>query len=44
MRNQHGDVTGVAVWKAGHGGNPERFVEIIEALMAAGGQLPERHP
>ena len=44
MQNQHGDVTGVAVWKAGHGGNPERFVEIIEALMAAGGQLPDRHP
>ena len=43
-RNQHGDVTGVAVWKAGHGGSPERFVTIIEALMAAGGQLPERHP
>jgi hypothetical protein len=43
-RNQHGDVTGVAVWKAGLGGDPERFVEIIEALVAAGGQLPERHP
>jgi hypothetical protein len=44
MRNQHGDVTGVAIWKAGHGGNSDRFAEIIEALIAAGGKPPERHP
>jgi len=42
MQNQHGDVTGVAIWKAGHGGDSDRFAEIIEALIAAGGKPPER--
>jgi hypothetical protein len=34
VRSQHGDVTEVARWKAAHGGNPDRFGEIIAALMA----------
>jgi len=32
------------IWRAGHGGNPNRCAEIIEALMAAGAEAPDRHP
>jgi hypothetical protein len=43
-QNQHGDVTGVAIWKAGHGGQPDLSIKILEALFAAGGKAPDRHP
>jgi len=39
-----GDVVGAALWRAGHGGDPDRYVTIIETLVAAGGQVPARHP
>jgi ankyrin repeat protein len=39
-----GDVVGAALWRAGHGGDPDLYVSIIETLVAAGGQLPARHP
>jgi len=39
-----GDVVGAALWRAGHGGDPGRYVTIIETLVAAGGQVPARHP
>jgi len=42
VRNQHGDVVQVAMWKAAHGGNADRFVQIIAALVAAGGKPPDR--
>jgi len=44
MRTQLGDLVGGAVWHAAHGGNADRSAEIIEALIAAGGKAPERHP
>src|SRR4051812_6892009 len=40
----NGPVFGAALWKAGHGGDPDRQYEIIEALLAAGGKPPEPHP
>ena len=39
-----GDVVGAALWRAGHGGDPDLYVTIIETLVAAGGQVPARHP
>ena len=39
-----GDVVGAALWRAGHGGDPGRYVTIIATLVAAGGQVPARHP
>jgi len=39
-----GDMVGAALWRAGHGGDPGRYVTIIETLVAAGGQVPARHP
>jgi Ankyrin repeats (3 copies) len=39
-----GTVLGQALWSAAHGGDPETYVEILEALIAAGGKLNERHP
>ena len=44
VRTQWGDLVGGAVWHAAHGGNADRSAEIIEALIAAGGKAPERHP
>jgi Ankyrin repeats (3 copies) len=44
MRSEHGDVVEVAIWKAAHGGDADRFVEILEALFGAGGTAPDRHP
>jgi hypothetical protein len=38
-----GTVLGQTLWSAGHRGNPERYIAILEALLAAGSQLPERH-
>jgi len=41
MRNQYGDIVEAAIWRAAHGGNPDRSAEIIEALIAAGGKRPD---
>ena len=38
-----GTVLGPAMWSAAHGGDPDRFAEILQALLDAGAQLPERH-
>jgi len=38
-----GTVLGQTLWSAGHGGDPERYIAIIDALLAAGAQLPDRH-
>ncbi len=43
-RNMYGGtVLGQTLWSAAHGGDPERYVAILEALVAAGAKLPERH-
>ena len=38
-----GTVLGQALWSAAHGGDPERYIEIFKALIAAGAKLPPRH-
>ncbi|HVH66841.1 MAG TPA: ankyrin repeat domain-containing protein [Gemmatimonadales bacterium] len=43
-RSRYGDVVGAAAWRAAHGGEADRYVAIIEALVAAGAKVPERHP
>src|SRR5436190_2035166 len=43
-RNRYGDVVDTALWRAAHGGNADVYAAIIEALVAAGGAVPERHP
>lgn len=43
-RTRYGVVGQAPIWRAGHGGNPDRCAEIIEALMAAGAEAPDRHP
>jgi ankyrin repeat protein len=44
MKTQWGDLVGGAIWRAAHGGSADRSGEIIDALIAAGGKPPERHP
>src|SRR5204863_8945193 len=44
IQTANGPVFGAALWRAAHGGSPERQMEIIEALIGAGGKAPERHP
>lgn len=44
MQTRYGTVFGAALWRASHGGNPDRQKAIIERLLAAGGAPPERHP
>lgn len=45
VRNEYGGtVLGQALWSAAHGGDPEEYAEIIEALIAAGGQVRPKHP
>ena len=39
-----GTVLGQALWSAAHGGEPEAYAEILEALIGAGGKLEDRHP
>ena len=39
-----GDMVGAALWRAGHGGDPDVYVTIIETLVAGGGEVPARHP
>jgi hypothetical protein len=43
QNNYGGTVLGQALWSAGHGGEPERYEEIIETLLAAAAHLPDRH-
>ena len=38
-----GTVLGQALWSAAHGGDPDRYIAILEALVEAGAQIPERH-
>jgi ankyrin repeat protein len=38
-----GTVLGQALWLAAHGGDPELYIKIIEALNAAGAEIPRRH-
>ena len=38
-----GTVLGQALWSAAHGGDPEVYIAILEALIAAGAEVPERH-
>lgn len=38
-----GTVVGQALWSAAHGGDPELYIDILEALVATGAKLPERH-
>jgi hypothetical protein len=44
QRNTYGGtVLGQTIWSAGHGGDPDRYIAIIDALLAAGAQLPDKH-
>jgi hypothetical protein len=43
-RSQHGDIVDAALWKAAHGGQSDLSIEVLEALIAAGGKAPDRHP
>jgi ankyrin repeat protein len=38
-----GTVLGQALWSAGHGGDRDVYIAILEALVAAGAKVPERH-
>jgi len=38
-----GTVLGQALWSAAHGGDPNVYIPILDALAAAGARLPERH-
>jgi len=38
-----GTVLGQALWSAAHGGDPRAYIAILEALVAAGAKVPERH-
>jgi ankyrin repeat protein len=38
-----GTVLGQALWSAAHGGDPYAYIAILEALVAAGAKVPERH-
>ncbi len=39
-----GTVLGQTLWSAAHGGDPQTYTEIIEALLAAGAELEDKHP
>lgn len=34
---------GQALWSAAHGGDPDVYIAILDALRAAGAGIPERH-
>jgi hypothetical protein len=38
-----GTVLGQALWSAAHGGDPDVYLPILDALVAAGAKIPERH-
>ena len=44
IQTTNGPVFGAALWRAAHGGRPDRSMQIIETLLAAGGKPPARHP
>ena len=45
LKNEYGGtVLGQTLWSAAHGGDPETYLPIIEALLAAGAKLNDRHP
>jgi hypothetical protein len=45
VRNVYGGtVLDQAIWSAAHGGDPDEFVPILEALIAAGARVPRAHP
>ena len=45
LRNEYGGtVLGQTLWSAAHGGDPDDYVPIIEALLAAGANLQPKHP
>src|SRR6266550_3965178 len=46
MRTPRGDIVETAIWKAAHGGGgqPDLSIEVLEALISAGGKAPDRHP
>jgi len=44
VKNQYGGtVLGQTLWSAAHGGDPEIYAQMIETLIAAGAEVPERH-
>jgi hypothetical protein len=44
VRNVYGGtVLGQTLWSAAHGGDPDIYIAILEALAAAGAKVPERH-
>lgn len=45
LKNMYGGtVLGQTVWSAAHGGDPDTYAQIIEALIAAGAEVYDRHP
>jgi hypothetical protein len=38
-----GTVLGQTLWSAAHGGDPDRYIAIIDTLLAAGAKRPDRH-
>ena len=38
-----GTVLGQALWSAAHGGDPDLYIAVLEALTSAGAKLQERH-
>ncbi len=38
-----GTVLGQTLWSAAHGGDPDVYIDILQALAAAGAKIPERH-
>lgn len=38
-----GTVLGQTLWSAAHGGDADRYIAMIHALLAAGAKLPDRH-
>jgi hypothetical protein len=38
-----GTAFGQALWSAAHGGDPDAYIAILDALAAAGARIPEKH-
>jgi hypothetical protein len=38
-----GTAFGQALWSAAHGGDPDAYIAILDALAAAGAKIPEKH-
>jgi ankyrin repeat protein len=44
VKNMYGGtVLAQTLWSAAHGGDPNLYIAILEALVAAGAKVPERH-